>query len=213
MKNIHYILFALLVLFSFHCKETTEPDQEALSSPATNVVINELFTIDSSKYYSHWWLELYNPTGKDIIISGWKIKFVNANKIINFNEQSALTVFEKGAFILITSSTSVFNDYWNVAPLTTLLDFKKEYSPLKVSEEIQIIDNNDKVISVFRYGNYCSSGTDQFPNNKSYGIVSEWHSFCRYADPKGAYDTGNSQNDFFEESAPVAGYYSQRMKK
>jgi hypothetical protein len=66
---------------------------------------------------------------------------------------------------------------------------------------------------MFRFGNYLPSGTDQYPANKSFGNVAEWHSFCRYADPLGAYDTGNSANDFFEEYSPVAGYYSQKMRK
>jgi hypothetical protein len=213
MINKFNIFLILLIIVFSSCKETVEPDAETKSSPAKNIVINELFRIDNVRYYSHWWLELYNPTDSSINISNWKIVFVNSNLTINLNGQSAITISEKGTFLLITSDKNRFDDYWNVAPLTTLLDFKKIFTPLKSSDEIRLIDEKGNIISMFRYGNYTPYGTNSYPANKSYGNVEEWHSFCRYADPKGAYDSGSSASDFFEESNPAAGYYSQRMKK
>jgi hypothetical protein len=208
-----YICFIILPVIFCSCKETVEPDTADISSPAKNLVINELFRIDSAKYYSHWWIELYNPTDSNINITSWKIGFTNSNVTINLYNQLTITNFEKGTFLLITSDANVFNDYWNVAPLTTLLQFKTTFSALKPTEEIQLIDGNNDVISILRYGNFVSFANDQFPNNKSFGNVQEWHSICRYADPKGAFNTNNSANDFFEEPNPIAGYYSQRMKK
>ena len=93
-----------------------------------------------------------------------------------------------------------------------MLDFSKNFPIIKDNDEIQLIDNENKIISILRFGNYKCSGNDPFPNNKSFGTVKEWHSICRYSDPFGAFDTGNSENDFFEETKPIVGYYSQRMK-
>lgn len=212
LNKLNILFFAVLIAIG-SCKESVEPDTTVQSHPANNIVINELFRIDSARYYSHWWIEIYNPTNSSINISNWKIKSTTSDITINLSDQSTVTNFEPGTFIIITSNKNIFDDYWNVAPLTTLLDFKKTFSPLKSSGEIQLVDNNGNVINVFRYGNYSPLGNDPYPANKSFGNVEEWHSFCRYADPKGAYDTGNSANDFFEETNPIAGYYSQRMKK
>jgi len=213
MKIIYYI-YVMIILSTFgSCKEVTEPDSGPQSNPAANVVINELFRIDSAKYYSHWWIELYNPTSRDIDISNWRIKFINSGFTINLSAQNSITSLSSGSFILITSSKNIFDDYWNVAPLTTLLEFGQSFPPLKAAEEIQLVDNGNNIISLLRYGNYTISAGNPFPNNISFGFAGEWNSICRYADPKGAYDTGNSSNDFFEERNPIAGYYSQRMKK
>ena len=211
MKIFNKIIF--LILFTFlSCKESIIDPPHPISSPAKNVVINELFRIDSTKYYSHWWIEIYNPTNNDISISNWKIKFINSNFEISLSDQKTTSVINKGSFIVITNNKNIFDDFWNIAPLTILLDFSKIFPIIKDSDEVQLIDNENKIISILRFGNYKCSGKDPFPNNQSFGSVEEWHSICRYADPFGAFDTGNSKNDFFEETNPIAGYYSQRMK-
>jgi hypothetical protein len=89
IKKLNIFLILLVIIVS-SCKESVEPDTETKSSPAKSLVINELFRIDSAKYYSHWWLELYNPTDSSINIADWKIVFVNSNLTIKLNEQSAI---------------------------------------------------------------------------------------------------------------------------
>jgi hypothetical protein len=213
MKKYSVIIVSIFIYFVFFsCQETIEPKAEPPSSPASNIVINELFKIDSTKYYAHWWLELYNPTGARVNMYKWKLVFKNSNYTYNFIRTAADTTFylEAGRFFVLLSDHSKTSDFWVVGALTTELPYRGPLAIIKPTDEVSLIDSAGKVVSMLRYGNYVIPANDPYPNNKSFGDVSEWHSICRYADPKGAWETGNSRNDFFEEESPIVGYYSQR---
>ncbi len=213
IKTLHILLVFCSIFILSSCRESIINDEKPQSSPAKNIVINELFRIDSTKYYSHWWIELYNPTDSAIDISKWKIVFSNSAIKIDFSSQTSIFSFPAKTFLLIVSDKNKFDDYWNVAPLTTLIDFSRKFNPIKPTDEISLVDERDNIISLLRFGNFTLTANSRLKGNISFGSVPEWSSICRYADPNGAYETGNSLNDFFEEPNPIAGYYSQRMKK
>jgi hypothetical protein len=210
-KYLVLSISVLIFVIFFNCQESVVQKANPPSNPAKTVVINELFKIDSGKYYAHWWIEFYNYTGARVNMFKWKLVFKNTNFTFNFIKSATDTTFylENGRFLALTSDQSKTRDFWNIGALTT--EYYKDVLPLiKSTDEVSLIDSSGKVVSMLRYGNYQIPSGDPYPNNKSFGNVAEWHSFCRYADPDGAWDTGNSANDFFEEENPVIGYYSQR---
>ena len=83
------------------------------------------------------------------------------------------------------------------------------------TDQIILKNASGQAVDVLRYGNYIypGPGADPYPNNKSLGMMPELESFARYL---GAYDTGNSANDFFVPRdygvRPIPHYYSQISK-
>ena len=205
----------IIIALITDCSEITDPDPAPASSPAANIVINELFRLPVDVYYSHWWIEIFNPTQKSINMYKWRITSSDSSLNFEFIKSSTDTTFylDKGRWLILTNDKAKFNDFWNEAPQTTVhfLSETKSLPLLPESAEIVLTDSTGNAISVLRYGNYQPPSPDPFPDNRSFGTVPEWHSICRYADPHGAWDTGNSANDFFDESNPIVGYYSQLM--
>jgi hypothetical protein len=210
MKKILLLSILAIALMFFKCKEITETDSPHPSSPANHAVINELFRIDSTKYYTHWWIEVYNPTSARVNAYKWKLRFKNSGVIYNFVKSATDTTFylDAGIFNVLINDRYRFDDYWDVAAhVTNAMPNLQILPPLKESDEVTLEDSLGTVVSMFRYGNYVAPAGDRFPNNKSFGTVPEWHSMCRFND---AWETGNSSDDFYDENTPIVGWYSQR---
>jgi len=212
-RRILWVGLELLLTISLvSCEEVTIPGPEPASSPADHVVINEIFTLPPDKYYAHRWIEIFNPLSEDINLYGWSLVFQNAQITFRFQKQEGDTTFylQGGFFFVLTDSEEKFWDFWRLAPRSTLIK-APVLKALGQTDEIRLLDREGNPVDVVRFGNYTPPEPDPFPENKSFGMVPEWHSICRYADRPGAYDTDNSADDFFDEDNPVPGWYSQRF--
>jgi hypothetical protein len=88
----------------------------------------------------------------------------------------------------------------------------------KTTDQLVLKNASGTAIDVVRYGNYAYAGpgSDPYPNNKSIGLVAEYQSIARF---NGAYQTGNSSNDFYVTGVqipltrPIPHWLSQVYKK
>lgn len=76
MKKVAHRLFCLVMAFLFHaCLLETEPPLLPDLRPASNLVINEVFTLPPSNANRYTWIEFYNPTPDSIDLTGWTISY------------------------------------------------------------------------------------------------------------------------------------------
>jgi hypothetical protein len=93
MKNtgiLVSITLTLLLLFLWGCELETIEGDPPLLRPATNLVINELFTLPATHSAVHTWLEFYNPTRDTIDLTGWTLTFTTRRSLVRFNVADTL---------------------------------------------------------------------------------------------------------------------------
>lgn len=82
MATRHALLLAvccMAALWSAGCHLETDPyDPPQFPSRAGSVVINEVFTLPLTDQNFHSWIELYNPTGAEVDLTGWTLEFTTA---------------------------------------------------------------------------------------------------------------------------------------
>ena len=82
MAPRHALLFAACctaVLWSAGCHLETDPyDPPQFPSRANSVVINEVFTLPLTDQNFYSWIELYNPTGAAVDLTGWTLELTTA---------------------------------------------------------------------------------------------------------------------------------------
>ncbi len=132
---------------------------------------------------------------------------------ITNNEERLLSYTDYGLGLgpkLEASRTFVWEQFFEnpdtTRPDTVLqlaLDFQLETTDQILLKRYTQQNPQGEVIDVVRYGNYVyTGGADPYPNCRSIGVIPEFQSIARY---NGAYDTGNTAEDFYRTGIDVPG--------
>jgi hypothetical protein len=116
----------------------------ALLSPAiasgNNIVINEIAWMGQNEATSNEWIELYNPTDKEISLNGWKLRITKTEIILKGSIKA------NGYYLLERTSDLTVNDK------QADLIFKKALN--NKGENIVFIDNKGNAVDTIN----CSKG-------------------------------------------------------
>lgn len=111
----------------------------------SDVVVNEINYNSSPGFDTEDWLEIYNNSGSDISLAGWKIKDSNDDHIFEFGQQ---TMLEKDSFLVVCYDTSAFKALFeNVDNYVGNLGFKLGSD----GDIVRIFDNNNLLIDIVQY--------------------------------------------------------------
>ena len=131
---------------------------------ATHVVISEFATRGSDSAYDEF-VELYNPTGSEIDISGWKLQYWSGSSWGNKLAVPADTEIPSHCFYLMASSSTYFKTTTADIYHSTYFGFKDALAE-DDPRGIRILDENSAVVDTVVYGG--SGGTDD-PDNQAEG--------------------------------------------
>ena len=95
LQAIRLIASAILLSSLVGCEIVTENQPPPVLTSADNIVINELFILPPPSQNTYQWIELYNPTNRDIDITKWTLGFRTQRTTYALNRrlQSVTDVF------------------------------------------------------------------------------------------------------------------------
>ena len=185
---------------------------EKVKSTVNHVVINEVYYDAPSGYDEPQceWIELYNPTGNDVDISGWNISddpLPNGNVTEGAWQFPQGTTITAGGYILVVNDATYKGEFNSLFPGVTpdfdtntsnsIPDVSKvgSLSLSNTGDDVHLFDSSQAEIDAMWYGNGGDMGsTNAAPD------VSAGHSLARYYN---AEDTDNPSSDFYDESSPT----------
>ncbi|MCX7833163.1 MAG: lamin tail domain-containing protein [Ignavibacteria bacterium] len=131
------------------------PDQDTTNNTLIRrVYVGERLVINEIMYdpltISCEWVEIYNPTNKEINLIGWK--FTEESSTTNLGD-SVFNKLKPGCFIVIAKDTTIYNRFdklRNISPDNRLL-FKSSLSLNNEGELVKILDASGNVVEGFVY--------------------------------------------------------------
>ncbi len=149
MKEVLHRLLCLVMMFLFHaCLLETEPPILPDLRPASNLVINEVFTLPPSNPNWYTWIEFYNPTRDTIDLTGWTISYFTSRL------QDSIVVSLDTAFSRILSFHGEFISFDTLAFLDVPFasGLLTESVRLPPSGLYTIVSNEAKLLDHTRWG-------------------------------------------------------------
>ena len=223
----------MLVCIVAGCEMVTVPNPPPQPHSANRVVINKVFVLPPSQYYSYCWVEIFNATSQRIGgLRRWTLTYSLKARTTGGVDTTFRIVaplrspfsfipdtLEPNSFLVLTSDSLKLIDHTDIgsgraklaqfAGLFQVLPGQFTLVPftLQETDQLYLCDTAGVPVDVVRYGNYALTPTDSLTGNVSAGVIPEWSALARYA---GAYFTGNTANDFYMEPNPVPGWYNAR---
>lgn len=140
----------------------------AFNTPAattTHVVINEVYyrvASDKGSDANNEWVEIYNPTGSPVDISGWKICDNSSCDTI----PSSAPIAAKG-FVLITDKHSTWGHWPGIPAETVLIELNSNIGGGLANDGDSVIlkDGGDSVVDAMSYGDDTSQLNPSVPKS------------------------------------------------
>lgn len=181
MKKLIIVLVLSLIIGGFNFDKT--------QATTDHLVINEVYyDTEETKTEKREWIELFNPTGSDIDISGWKL--TDLEKSFTF---PAGTEIASKDYLIIARDILEFESYFT----GNIADFEwSSMSLANTGDEVILRDDTNINIDVVTYENGSFAGIVAHPG------VSTGHSIERQ--PKGK-DSNNCAVDLIDQKSPTPG--------
>lgn len=106
MKRLFSIFPAFILLFSILLPVTQNTASTVHAAGTGNVVINEIAWMGTTTSYNDEWIELYNNTGSDVVLDGWKLHAADGTPAIALSG----TIPANGYFLLERTDDQTISD-------------------------------------------------------------------------------------------------------
>lgn len=172
-------------------KQGVQNQQQTLLN-SNHVLINEFFYNYANLQEPLQWVELYNPTGTSVDLSGWVLAF---DSIDGINLFPSGIIIGPGQYIIVTHDSEAFSEKYTVPSGVMVIDDDEMGNNLGalLKDTLRLYDaTHINVVDHLDYG----GGSGRAP------AVAPPNSIARY---KGGFDTNNSENDWYVETKPTPG--------
>ena len=177
---------------------------DPLPPPPGHVVISEIYVNAIDEYDSEW-VELYNPTGVSVDISGWTINSSSTATYANATIPSGKSIKAHGFYLIADGgfSTGKDNPSWPDA------DYEETITLTNTNGWIRLIDSSGNIVDLIGWGSAPVNETLSFQKNPAERKSIERKSLYDGYAP--CQDTNNNSEDLFERDMPTPENSSRSM--